>query len=143
MIDLNQAPLTTTYRGRELRLDGGWIVSVPEIRVVESDEMFHGLVKYRMQDGLDGDEAEQDVKERIRHQHRQAWQRGARYSIRRWMKVYAKKFPRLVTEGGELRGFDPQPLADRWFPGENKGRAGKEDCRVLLVEMGKEAKRSR
>lgn len=131
---------TESERFGTLRVEGGWEARVPELAPPDTDDVFRAHVRYRVQDGLSADEAEQDVRSRYLRGWISWYKRQLKYSIRGWAERYAEMHPELVADDGSLAGFDPERMQSCYFPFENTGRKGKPFARELMREMAQEAK---
>lgn len=108
-----------------LRLSAGWRVEIPRLTPDYTDPTIRSLIAYEAQSERHKQLAKKRVAEALTERWKECWISGLKEVLRYYMRAYAKRHPKQVTEEGELVGFDPE-IAARWYaPMDNVGRAGK------------------
>lgn len=130
--------LYVRWKGKKLKIPGGWELRIPEILELDPFTTNAYSRYFQRAKGYDKFEAEKKVREVFSDLLASNWYRMQTLSIRRWAKQYAKSYPELVRADGTLEGFKPEEFQNLYVPGANTGRAGKVSAKKLFREMAGE-----
>jgi len=132
--------LTTLYGKVRLRIPAGWICNVPQPETYDPITLLSYSRFFIAQKGMTKRKAEKEVVQRMNKLFERAWLRHVCRSIRRYARIYARKFPDRVGKNGILAGFRPDWLQNAYIPEENMGRRGKKSIKEMFGRMGESEK---
>lgn len=139
MKHIEMTDITTSARGKDILVPGGWSALVPQVQSVD-EETRVAYTQYFQRNGLPPAAAERRAIATVQSALEQGFVRGLRHSIARYARIYAKRFSSLHQEDGTLLGFSPGKMQGAFVPNENTGRRGKQFVDGLLGEMAAAAR---